>query len=216
MATKTTVCLEVSIGPGVPRPVSKLMEHEHQIHLVDSKQNDIDHTEKMIAFANQYLDSLDPTINGFIVKRGSPSCALHDAKVSASNGQHTLGKQSGLFTQILLERYPHLPVEDEGRLNDTLLRENFFQRIYIDARWKQTLESLTAQSLLDFHQRHKLLIMSHSPAAVSELGKNLLTFTIRQNYWLLQMSTTHYCIKCSKQLQNDDASLPYYNMPPVI
>ena len=106
---------------------------------------------------------------GFILKKDSPSCGMERVKVYEGHG--TTKDGVGVFAQTMMERFPALPVEEEGRLGDAVLRENFIQRVYVMYRWLQLLrDGVTVASLTDFHARHKLILMSHCQATYRALG----------------------------------------------
>jgi uncharacterized protein YbgA (DUF1722 family) len=106
---------------------------------------------------------------GFIFKSRSPSSGMRGVKVYSSSGipSHT---GVGLFAKAFMEKFPHLPVEDDGRLSDPALRENFIERIFVFKRWKEFREKGSVRSLIEFHTNHKLLILSHSTRHYSLLG----------------------------------------------
>ncbi len=166
-------CPEVAIGLGVPRPTLHLIKTENGIRCVGIKDPSHDVTEPLQAYAEQQqLRHTD--LCGYILKKGSPSCGMERVKVF-SNGQPQRDG-IGIYAQMLLQQHPLLPVEEEGRLGDPTLRENFIQRVYVLYRWKCLLsQGLSTHSLTRFHARHKLLIMSH--ADYRELGQLLAGLT---------------------------------------
>lgn len=110
-------------------------------------------------------------LNGFIFKKGSPSSGAWRVKVYDKNGVPS-ASGSGLFAGAFMQRFPHLPVEEEGRLHDLPLRENFIDRIFAHARWTCLLqEDPTPGGLVRFHSSVKLALMAHSPAHYQELGR---------------------------------------------
>ena len=109
-------------------------------------------------------------VSGFVLKRGSPSCGMERVKVYDPTGR-TLGSDAGRFAAALLAARPNLPVEEEGRLNDPRLRENFVTRVFAYARWQQLrAEGVTVAALQRFHARHKLLLLAHNQAGHRRLG----------------------------------------------
>jgi len=111
-------------------------------------------------------------LSGYILKKDSPSCGMERVRIYKDYGLPPDRNGRGLFAQALLEAHPNLPVEEEGRLSDAALRENFIQRVYAYHRWQQLeKEGLTVHGLMDFHSRHKLLMMSHSPSHSRMMGK---------------------------------------------
>jgi uncharacterized protein YbgA (DUF1722 family)/uncharacterized protein YbbK (DUF523 family) len=182
------VCPEAAIGLGVPRPTIRLVGDPQHPHLVGVSDASWDVTEKMEQYALKQARILND-ISGYILKKDSPSCGMERVKVYAETGQHSIRKGIGVFARIVMQQQPLLPVEEEGRLNDSVLRENFINRIYVYHRWCKLLHSeLTPASLIAFHTEHKYLVMAHSQAAYQRLGrllsnlpKNRLT-TITDDY----------------------------------
>jgi uncharacterized protein YbgA (DUF1722 family)/uncharacterized protein YbbK (DUF523 family) len=150
-------CPEMAIGLGVPRPTMHLIKKDNAVRCVVIKNPDHDVTDQLRTYAEQQNHT---DLCGYIVKKDSPSCGMERVKVYAGEIPHRIG--AGIYTEVMLRNYPLLPVEEEGRLGDAGLRENFIQRVYVLYRWKQLLsEGLSPQSLTRFHARHKLIIMSH-------------------------------------------------------
>jgi uncharacterized protein YbgA (DUF1722 family)/uncharacterized protein YbbK (DUF523 family) len=165
------VCPEVECGLPVPREAMRLVGDPLNPKLVTIKTG-IDMTGQMKAWGKKRLIALeDENLCGFIFKSKSPSSGMERVKVYDKNGIPA-NTGVGIWARMFMDRFPLLPVEEEGRLHDPVLRENFIQRIFV---FKRLLE-LKAQgvrrgSLVDFHTRHKLLIMSHSPVHYREMGK---------------------------------------------
>ena len=108
----------------------------------------------------------------------SPSCGLERVKVYRDNGTPVDGGGRGIYAQAFCARHPNLPVEEDGRLNDPVLRENFLTRVFVYASWQKLLaEGLTRHRLLAFHSRYKYLLMAHSPAHYKSLGHLLGSMT---------------------------------------
>jgi uncharacterized protein YbgA (DUF1722 family)/uncharacterized protein YbbK (DUF523 family) len=151
-------CPEMAIGLGTPRPTMHLIKQDNEVRCVVIKDPEHDVTDRLRAYAQQLNHS---DLCGYIVKKDSPSCGMERVKVFAGEIPNRNG--AGIYTQTLMRNYPLLPVEEEGRLGDAGLRENFIQRVYVLYRWKQLLaDGLTPQTLTRFHARHKLIIMSHA------------------------------------------------------
>ncbi|PVV05511.1 MAG: hypothetical protein B6D77_19380 [gamma proteobacterium symbiont of Ctena orbiculata] len=167
------ICPEAEIGLGVPRPTIRLMgDHEHP-RLVGVADPNWDVTDKMEQFAGKKADELRD-ISGYILKKNSPSCGMERVKVYSETSHQSLRKGTGVYARIVMHHQPLLPVEEEGRLNDYVLRENFINRVYVYHRWKRLLVSgLTPAALIAFHTDHKYLIMAHSQAAYQRLGRLL-------------------------------------------
>ncbi|MBN2736537.1 MAG: DUF523 and DUF1722 domain-containing protein [Spirochaetales bacterium] len=163
------VCPEAECGLGIPREPVRLVEVDGRIRLM-TQNTGLDKTGQMESWMNQKLPELvSSKLCGFIFKAKSPSSGLYRIKVYRKNGFSTDGR--GIFAKALTDALPTLPVEDEGRLHDPGLRENFIERIFVMKRWNELLESkLALGPLVEFHSTHKYLIMSHSPQALKELG----------------------------------------------
>jgi len=168
------VCPEVECGLPVPREPMRLVGNPDAPHLVTIKTG-LDLTDQMQDFAARRVEALaEEKLCGFIFKAKSPSSGFTRVKVYNAKGSPT-ERGVGLFARAFLSRFPLIPAEDEGRLHDDKLRENFIERIFALNRWRQTLAgdgktSLTAR-LIAFTASHKLLLMSHSPVMARQIGK---------------------------------------------
>lgn len=165
------VCPEVEYGLPVPREAMHLVRTERGPRLVTSRTG-IDHTDGMRRWAGQRLDELEKEdLCGFIFKSRSPSSGMRGVKVYSSSGipAHT---GVGIFAGAFMERFPLVPVEDDGRLQNPALRENFIERVFVFQRWKETARrGKSLKDLIAFHTDHKLLILSHSPKHYTALGR---------------------------------------------
>lgn len=165
-----TVCPEEEIGLGTPRETIRLIKKEDQIHLMQNK-TEIDLTNKMSSFSENYVKRLN-FIQGFIFKSKSPSCGLKDAKVYLKMGKaQSVGKQNGLFTDVIVNQFPLLPITDEGRLNDFHIREHFLTRIFLLAHFDEVSRSQSVESLKEFHHKHHMLLMSLNQAGLKRLER---------------------------------------------
>ncbi len=165
------VCPEVECGFGIPREPFRLVGDPQNPRLVTTR-TDVDHTEQMVEWALKRVKQLEKEdLCGYIFKSGSPSSGMERVKVYDRNGVPAkVGV--GVFAHIFKEHFPLLPVEDEGRLHDPGLRENFIERIFALKRWRETAaEKKSLGSMINFHTRHKLLILSHSPEFYRAMGK---------------------------------------------
>lgn len=164
------ICPEVAIGLGVPRPAIRLVGDPKFPRLVEVNNPQQDHSQAMMEFANSAMKQLTH-ISGYILKSQSPTCGLKRVKIYQEKGvAPKLGQ--GLFAKVLAEKFPCLPIEEEGRLNDPKLRENFIERIFIYHDWQTTCENdFTASALVKFHTRYKLTLMAHHPSRSRELGQ---------------------------------------------
>ena len=167
------VCPEVECGLGVPREAMRLVGAVDSPRLLTVRTK-IDHTARMTAWARKRVQELEQeNLCGFIFKSKSPSSGMERVKVYPEHAQGSpVTRGVGLFARLFMEHFPLLPVEDEGRLHDPVLRENFIARIFVFQRWRELLAAQPGVGdLMAFHTRHKLLILSHSPAHYRELGK---------------------------------------------
>ncbi len=165
------VCPEVECGFGVPREPMRLAGNPDNPRLITVRTG-VDHTDRMINWAKKRVRELEAEeLCGFIFKSDSPSNGLERVKVYNAQGV-PVKKGVGIFARLFMEHFPLLPVEDEGRLHDLNLRENFIQRLFAFKRWREVASRKNGAlaHLITFHTRHKLLILSHSPQHYRVLG----------------------------------------------
>ena len=164
------VCPEVEAGMGTPREAVRLNREGDDIRMVGVRSG-VDSTSRMRRYAARRVRALGAIdLCGYVLKRGSPSCGMERVRVYEPSGMPRRDGR-GLFAEALMQRLPGLPVEEEGRLHDAGLRENFIERIFAYRRLRALFaERVTQRRLVDFHARHKLQIMAHSPAHYRELG----------------------------------------------
>lgn len=164
-------CPEVDIGLSVPRDPIRLERRGSAVRVVCVKQPDLDVTEPLREYGRRVVRG-NPDISGYILKRGSPSCGMERVKVYDPGSGIPAADGVGGFARSLMDHWPELPVEEEGRLNDPVLRENFIERVFTYRRWQDLAAAgLTAAGIVDFHTRHKLMIMAHSQQAYRDLGR---------------------------------------------
>jgi uncharacterized protein YbgA (DUF1722 family)/uncharacterized protein YbbK (DUF523 family) len=165
------VCPEVECGLPIPRESMHLEGDPESPRLVTLRTKQ-DMTERMVSWAKKRVDELEKEgLYGFIFKSDSPSSGMERVRVYNEKGM-PVKKGVGMFARIFMEHYPLLPVEDEGRLHDPKLRENFVERIFTLKRWREVLAKKESRgNLVDFHTQHKLLILSHSPKHYQIMGK---------------------------------------------
>jgi uncharacterized protein YbgA (DUF1722 family)/uncharacterized protein YbbK (DUF523 family) len=165
------VCPEVESGFPIPREALRLVGNPQNPRLITSRTN-IDYTDHMIDWAEKRVRELETeSLCGFIFKSDSPSSGLMRVKVYNPKGMAEK-KGVGLFARTFVQHFPLLPVEEEGRLNDPKLRETFIEQIFTLKRWRESLaQGRSMKTLIDFHSRHKLLMLSHSPANAGVMGK---------------------------------------------
>ena len=166
------VCPEVEVGMPVPREAIRLVGLGARPRLL-AERSQTDWTEAMEGWARAKVEQLAALdLSGFVVKKGSPSCGLERVRVHGLRGGAPRRDGTGAFTRVLVERLPLLPVEEEGRLHDPLLRESFVERIFAYARWKALLAGgLDRGALVAFHTAHKLALLAHHPDAYRKLGR---------------------------------------------
>jgi uncharacterized protein YbgA (DUF1722 family)/uncharacterized protein YbbK (DUF523 family) len=165
------VCQEVEAGFGTPRETFRLVGDPEQPRLITFKSK-VDHTDRMLAWAKKRLKDLEnEDLCGFIFKSDSPSSGMIRVKVYNEKGMpHKVGV--GIFARAFMAHFPLIPVEDDGRLNDPVIRENFILQIFTMKRWRDNLaRRRSMRSLVDFHTRNKLLILSHSQKHYRSMGK---------------------------------------------
>jgi uncharacterized protein YbgA (DUF1722 family)/uncharacterized protein YbbK (DUF523 family) len=164
-------CPEMAIGLGVPRDTIRLIEVNEQLEAVGVRNPEHNVSRELREVAEQQRD-WHVDIFGYIVKKDSPSCGMERVKVWGKDQAQRRG--TGLYTEVLMRNFPNLPVEEEGRLGDPLLRENFIQRVFVYKRWRDMIEAgLDWASLTDFHGRHKLILYSHHQERGRQLGREL-------------------------------------------
>jgi uncharacterized protein YbgA (DUF1722 family)/uncharacterized protein YbbK (DUF523 family) len=165
------VCPETEVGLPTPREAMRLVGDAACPRLVTIKSG-VDHTERMLAWARARVEELAREgLHGFVFKKNSPSSGLYRVKVYDKHGmpQRT---GTGLFPREVQRRLPLLPLEEDGRLNDARLRENFIERFFVYSRWTRLLEKdPTPGGVVKFHTAHKLTMMAHSPAHYRKMGR---------------------------------------------
>lgn len=163
-------CPEVGIGLGTPRPAIRRIASDQGVRAVGSRDSSLDVTEELVSYSQSTFKQISQ-FSGYILKRASPSCGMERVKIyNQKNMPDPVG--SGIFAAEIMKKFPLLPIEEEGRLGDPNLRENFIQRVFIYHRWRtEYSDSLTVQKLTDFHARHKLIYMSHNQNQSRQLGK---------------------------------------------
>ncbi|MBW8873335.1 MAG: DUF1722 domain-containing protein [Acidobacteria bacterium] len=170
------VCPEVELGMGTPRPAIRLERIGGGVRL-RMPSTGADLTDVMRNFSRGRVEALATlSLDGYVLKKDSPSCGLERVKVyPPAGGAGASAKDGrGIFAQALLARLPHLPVEEEGRLNDPRLRESFVTRVFAHHRWQEGGRAgWTRAALMRYHERHELLLMARNPSALRRLGRLL-------------------------------------------
>ncbi|QZI71737.1 DUF523 and DUF1722 domain-containing protein [Pseudomonas protegens] len=167
------LCPEVAIGMGTPREPIRLVGDPEQPRAVGTVDARLDVTLPLAEYGERMAAQVDD-ICGYIFMQNSPSCGLERVKVYQANGIPHRNGGRGIYAQAFCAQHPDLPVEEAGRLNDPVLRENFLTRVYVYRDWQALLkQGLTRRALTDFHSRCKYLLMANHPVQYKTLG-NLL------------------------------------------
>lgn len=166
------VCPEMAIGLPTPRPALRLVkveDDELQLRFSDGREGDL--TDAMRDFTRQRIARFEQ-LCGYIVCAKSPSCGMERVRVYEPEGKNNRKAGRGIYTRLLMETFPWLPVEEDGRLHDPHLRENFVERIYALHELHALRDGgLTRGGLIAFHSRYKLLLLAHSQPLYRELGR---------------------------------------------
>ena len=183
------VCPEVECGLPIPREAMHLEGDPDSPRLITTHTKQ-DMTDRMIQWALKRVVELEKEdLCGFIFKNDSPSSGMERVEVY-NEKEMPVKKGTGMFARIFMEHFPLLPVEDEGRLHDPKLRENFIERIFTLRRWREVLRRKENRGdLVDFHTKHKLLILSHSPRHYQMMGKLVAQakdLPLKEFYWQYQ------------------------------
>jgi uncharacterized protein YbgA (DUF1722 family)/uncharacterized protein YbbK (DUF523 family) len=165
------VCPEVEMGLGTPRETLRLVRIGEDVRMLMPKSG-ADHTGAMRGFAKRRVAELGKEdLCGYILKKDSPSCGMERVRVFDAHGVPTKSGR-GLFAEALLDYFPNLPIEEEGRLWDPRRRENFIERVFAYRRLRSLFAGRwTVGELVRFHTAHKLLLMPHSPKGYEALGR---------------------------------------------
>lgn len=197
------VCPEMAAGMGAPRESVRWERAADKLQLVGNKTGK-NWTDAVASSSDELVESM-PEIDGFILKRSSPTCGIERVKVYGKNGiPRNIGQ--GLFAQKLIARFPHLPVIEEGRLTDEKQRHHFFEQVFTHARYRAVKNKVSELEV--FHRQHKFLIRKHSQRLLKELGQicaeSHLDFeAAKSRYYSLLMQALK--IRPSKGSQRDTA-----------
>lgn len=176
------LCPEVAIGLGTPRPPIRLQGAPDNPAAVTADDPPLDVGESLRAYGRRTADRLDG-ISGYIFKSRSPSCGVYGVKIHDHAGR-AWAHGTGIYAREIMRALPMLPVEEEGRLNEPAIRENFLERVFAYRRWQQLhANGLTTDALLRFHSAHELTVMAHGrqqPRALERLLVNLEDRPIEQ------------------------------------
>ena len=169
--TFRSFCPEMAIGLGTPRETLRLVMQEDGVHCVGNKTKSLDVTRQLTDIA-QKQEFWHKDLCGYILKKDSPSCGMERVRVYKGDMPERNG--TGIYAQVLKEKFPYLPVEEEGRLGDPVLRENFIKRVFIYRHWRDIEGGgFTVQKLTDFHAQYKYVLLSHDQQQTRNLGARL-------------------------------------------
>jgi uncharacterized protein YbgA (DUF1722 family)/uncharacterized protein YbbK (DUF523 family) len=165
------VCPELEVGMGIPRESVRLVGDPTNPRMIGIK-SDYDWTERMNIYSSQRVRQLESyNLSGYILKSDSPSCGKERVRVYNEKGM-PIKKGRGLYADVFIRHFPLVPVEEEGRLNDAALRENFIVRVFSYHRLQQLrAHTFSRAKLIEFHTKHKFLLLAHSPKHYTELGR---------------------------------------------
>lgn len=165
-------CPEVAVGLPIPRPTIRMIREDNLIK-ISRPDGSGDVTEAMREYGKRVASNIKD-LSGYVFCAKSPSCGMERVKVYHSHGQGSESIGVGIFAEEIMKANPNLPCEENGRLNDALLRENFVMRVFTYRKWQDLVESgVTKHKLIDFHSQHKYLIMAHDLAQYKALGQLL-------------------------------------------
>jgi len=165
------LCPEVGIGMPVPRPTIRLEQRENGVRAIVPKTGE-DVTQRLEDFAARAQGHLTQ-ISGYVLCAKSPSCGMERVKLYNPENGHARKEATGIFAAQLQQRYPALPLEEDGRLNDPILRENFVMRVFVYAAWQGLPERISKADLLAFHTSLKLLLLAHNQQVYRDLGRHV-------------------------------------------
>lgn len=191
-------CPEVAAGFGTPRPVMRLVGDTKNPTLIYSDKPETDLTAQLENGFTPYLSNC-AAMDGYILMKNSPSCGMERVKIYGSNGYPQEEKGQGLFAAALMRQFPLLPVEEEGRLNDSRLRENFILRVYAHYHFRnQVIDNPVYHNLIQYHSSYKYLLLAHDQEAYRSLGRMLAESSQRDLQELLQEYFTEFMAAMSK------------------
>lgn len=160
-----TVCPELAIGLSIPRePIRIEMNKENEEYRLIDYNSKNDYTNQMTEFSEEFINGLDD-IDGFILKSRSPTCGLKDAKVYYRGNKCSIrSNENGFFSQKIIDKYDYLPIENEGRLKNYNIRDNFFTRIFFINNLKNN------KNIIEFHKNNLLLLKSYDKESTNEVS----------------------------------------------
>lgn len=186
------VCPEVSIGLPVPRDYLIVFKKDGKCHFIQEKNNK-DLTDEILKFSESFLNSLKE-VDGFLLKSKSPSCGFSGTNIYyEKNGKRFSYKGRGIFAQKILEKFPLLPVEDEGRLKNESIKYNYLFKVFSFFELKNVLKNFKSmRDILEFHQRYKYILMVYNQKEARFLGKLLASYNKKNKKEILENYTYHF------------------------
>lgn len=186
-------CPEVSIGLSTPREPIRLVGSAEAPRVLGTKDPSLDVTEPLQEYADK-VSKENTHLCGYILMQSSPSCGMERVKVYHENGMPNVAG-SGVYAARLMKNNPALPVEEEGRLHDAVLRENFITRVFAYHSWQQeVMDQPSLHKVIQFHSRHKYQLMAHSYEGYKLIGRflaneapNMPVEAVTQQYILMLM-----------------------------
>ena len=167
------ICPELAIGMGVPRDPIRLVGDVEQPRARGVKDPRVDVTDALQNYARRVVPEL-ADVNGYVFMKGSPTCGVFRVKVYTRSDAPPNGHGRGVFAAEIIKARPELPVEESGRLEDPILRENFVMRVFAFAHWQRLVAAgLTSARLIAFHSAYKYLLMAHSISHYKDAGRLL-------------------------------------------
>ncbi len=166
----TPLCPEVGIGLPIPRKTIRLVGDSETPRAVLSSGGDDDFTQQLSDFADENIEKIKQ-LSGYILCKASPSCGMERVKVYNQHG-HSQSNGIGIFASRLKQLCPNLPLEEDGRLNDPLLRDSFIKRVYLYSEWQQisSCRELSVRDLINYHTKHKMTLLAHCQKTYRKLG----------------------------------------------
>lgn len=163
-------CPEMAIGLGTPRETLRLVDRDGETHCIGNKTPGHEVTDELKNIAEEQRE-WHRDLCGYILKKGSPSCGMERVKIYSEKTGMPLDSGSGLYAEVLMKNFPLLPIEEEGRLGDPVLRENFIKRVFAYRHWRDLVEAgVSMQALTDFHSQYKYVLLSHHQDRCRKLG----------------------------------------------
>jgi uncharacterized protein YbgA (DUF1722 family)/uncharacterized protein YbbK (DUF523 family) len=185
------VCPEVEMGLGIPRDPIRLVMLEEKVRLIQPA-SEADVTQKMEDFTGRFLNSIEE-VDGFILKSRSPSCGIKDVKIYSGIGKGmSASKGKGYFGNAVLERFPHLAAEDEGRLTNFKIREHFLTRLFALAGFRDMKRKKSMKEVVRFQAENKLLLMAYNQNELRMLGRIVANHEKRSTDEVLKNYESHF------------------------